>query len=144
MLEKSNEFQLSHFACLSLLMVQLQDVLLESSLIGIQVTLKTAWLGNLLAQDNWPVPGIFWCPDSILLYKVNQRMRNYKNIHSGLPLLEVNCWFTHNVIKIQYWRIINPLELLPSRRIRAAKNSFSRKFSPRKGTLFCDTVRLNF
>ena len=71
MLEKSNEFQLSHFACLSLLMVQLQDVLLESSLIGIQVTLKTAWLENLLTRDDWPGPGIFSYPDSILLYNVN-------------------------------------------------------------------------
>ena len=51
-------------------MVQVEDVLPESSLIGIQVTLKTAWLENLLAQDDWPGPGIFWCPDSILLYNV--------------------------------------------------------------------------
>ena len=46
-------------------MVQLQDVLLESSLIGIQVTLKTAWLGNLLAQDDWPGPGFF---DALILF----------------------------------------------------------------------------
>ena len=52
-------------------MVQLQEVLPEPSLIGIQGTLKTAWLENLLAQDDWAGPGIFSCPDSILLYNVN-------------------------------------------------------------------------
>ena len=32
-----------------------------------QGTLKTAWLENLLAQDDHPGPGIFSYPDSILL-----------------------------------------------------------------------------
>ena len=48
------------------MVVQLQDVFPESSLIGIQVTLKTAWLENLLTRDDWPGPGIFSYPDSIL------------------------------------------------------------------------------
>ena len=52
-------------------MVQVEDVLPESSLIGIQVTLKTAWLENLLTRDDWPGPGIFSYPVSFLLYNVN-------------------------------------------------------------------------
>ena len=63
-------------------------------------------------------------------------MRNYKNIPSGLPLLAVNCWFSHNVIKIQYRELSILLSCYLQEGLEQLKTHFHANFHPERALCF--------
>ena len=52
-------------------------------------------------------------------------------------------WFSHDLTKIQHWRVIDRPEFLLLWTVSAAKDLYSKKLSLRRDPSFCDRVRLN-
>lgn len=78
------------------------------------------------------------------LWNVSGILDNTKHEKMENPALHAKfSWFSHDVTKIQHWRVIYSPEFLFLWTVGAAKNLYSKKFSLRRCPSFCDRVRLN-
>ena len=90
--------------------------------------------------------GYYLCKNLIMLTWENAGfyLRVFTDLSTHGPYTSVYCWFSHDVTKIQTTKISILLRFYFHDVLEQLKTDFYTNFSRRKGSWFCDRVRLNF